>query len=447
MTGRAGGHKKILPLGSMVVTSKTRSAGRAIIASRSLSDSARRREREREVKMKASSPKGLRKGMAPRSLADDGPLEEEPEMRKLDLGQAEEPEAGPEPESGAAEPETEPETEPELEVGALKTDVADSKKRTQGALLTGLRSGKLEEAVAKMEDDVAAEEAAAEPEPELSDVPVTDEVLDGSELMSMDGEPAGEKDVAAATGPTAEQKGDLKPAATGPEAVADEAPEEVLDEAPEEEAKAKPEEAEAEPEAEPVPEAEAEAEPEPEAPKTDVAASKKKTRGALLGGLRSGKLEVAVANMEDDVAAEEAGAEPEPEPEPELEPELEEATEEELTEAAMRIQSVRRGKAGRREVEAKRNEREATTAALQIQSVQRGKAARREVEAKRQIQREARQMEQEQEQRASKRASTDSAAAVAIDETVILLHPPPPLVGVSIVMERGRQANDCLADG
>ena len=61
-------------------------------------------------------------------------------MRKLDLGQAEEPEAGPEPESGAAEPETEPETEPELEVGALKTDVADSKKRTQGALRGTVRA-------------------------------------------------------------------------------------------------------------------------------------------------------------------------------------------------------------------------------------------------------------------------------------------------------------------
>ena len=36
------------------------------------------------------------------------------------------------------------------------------------------------------------------------------------------------------------------------------------------------------------------------APKTDVAATKKKTRGALLGGLRNGKLEHAVAKMEAD---------------------------------------------------------------------------------------------------------------------------------------------------
>ena len=41
---------------------------------------------------------------------------------------------------------------------------------------------------------------------------------------------------------------------------------------------------------------------------TDVAATKAKTRGALLGGLKSGALEAAVAKMEEDTAAEEEGA-------------------------------------------------------------------------------------------------------------------------------------------
>ena len=36
---------------------------------------------------------------------------------------------------------------------------------------------------------------------------------------------------------------------------------------------------------------------------------------------------------------------------------------------------------------------------------------------------------------------------VAVDETFILLHLPLPLVGVSIVMERGCPQNDSLADG
>ena len=36
---------------------------------------------------------------------------------------------------------------------------------------------------------------------------------------------------------------------------------------------------------------------------------------------------------------------------------------------------------------------------------------------------------------------------LAVGETVILLTPPLPLVGVSIVMERGCQQNDSLADG
>ena len=38
-------------------------------------------------------------------------------------------------------------------------------------------------------------------------------------------------------------------------------------------------------------------------------------------------------------------------------------------------------------------------------------------------------------------------ALIAVGETVILLHPPLPLVGVSIVVERGCQQNDSLADG
>ena len=36
---------------------------------------------------------------------------------------------------------------------------------------------------------------------------------------------------------------------------------------------------------------------------------------------------------------------------------------------------------------------------------------------------------------------------LAVGETVILLPPPLPLVGVSMVMERGCQQNDSLADG
>ena len=65
-------------------------------------------------------------------------------------------------------------------------------------------------------------------------------------------------------------------------------------------------------------------------PATDVGATKAKTRGALLGGLKSGALEVAVAKMEEDTAAEEEPAaeeqpaaqeEPAAEPGPEAEPE------------------------------------------------------------------------------------------------------------------------------
>ena len=41
----------------------------------------------------------------------------------------------------------------------------------------------------------------------------------------------------------------------------------------------------------------------------------------------------------------------------------------------------------------------------------------------------------------------DLDTPVAVDETVIPLHPPLPLVGVSIVMERGCQQNDSLVRG
>ena len=57
--------------------------------------------------------------------------------------------------------------------------------------------------------------------------------------------------------------------------------------------------------------------------KTNVAASMKKTRGALLGGLRSGKLEGAVAKMEADLQEDEVETRPPPlqsEPVPSLAP-------------------------------------------------------------------------------------------------------------------------------
>ena len=44
-------------------------------------------------------------------------------------------------------------------------------------------------------------------------------------------------------------------------------------------------------------------------------------------------------------------------------------------------------------------------------------------------------------------ARTEAARLVAVGGTVILLHPPLTLVGVSIVMARGCQQNDSLADG
>ena len=54
---------------------------------------------------------------------------------------------------------------------------------------------------------------------------------------------------------------------------------------------------------------------------TDVAVTKAKTRSALLGGLKSGALEAAVAKMEEDTAEPAPAPAPTPEPEPEPEPE------------------------------------------------------------------------------------------------------------------------------
>ena len=65
----------------------------------------------------------------------------------------------------AKPPEPEPEPEPEP-APTPKTDTAATRSRTKGALLGGLRSGALEEAVAKMEEDTAGEEAAA-PDPRI----------------------------------------------------------------------------------------------------------------------------------------------------------------------------------------------------------------------------------------------------------------------------------------
>ena len=47
----------------------------------------------------------------------------------------------------------------------------------------------------------------------------------------------------------------------------------------------------------------------------------------------------------------------------------------------------------------------------------------------------------------ARKAGRGRLPCLAVDETVILLHPPPPLVGASIVMERGRQQDDSLVRG
>ena len=44
-------------------------------------------------------------------------------------------------------------------------------------------------------------------------------------------------------------------------------------------------------------------------------------------------------------------------------------------------------------------------------------------------------------------AHAGQCSFLAVGETVIRLHPPAPLVGVSVVMERGRQQNDSLVRG
>ena len=81
------------------------------------------------------------------------------------------------------------------------------------------------------------------------------------------------------------------------------------------------------------------------ASKTDVAASKAKTRVALLAGLRNGNLEAAVAKMEDDVAAEESFAEAAPGPGPEAGPEALRSIR--LTETGAQVLLDPRGRPGR----------------------------------------------------------------------------------------------------
>ena len=96
---------------------------------------------------------------------------------------------------------------------------------------------------------------------------------------------------------------------------------------------------------------------EREAPKTDVAASKRRTRGAVLGGLRSGKLEEAVLKMEDDVAAEEAAGAGEEEFEQDRV--REELAALEMERAAMEMQRQYRGVLARRTVSDQLQQRQA----------------------------------------------------------------------------------------
>ena len=60
--------------------------------------------------------------------------------------------------------------------------------------------------------------------------------------------------------------------------------------------------------------------------------------------------------------------------------------------------------------------------------------------------RDVAQVERSTDRNESSSASTPLAQR-APDEAVILLHPPLPLVGVSIVIEKGVQQSDSLADG
>ena len=137
-------------------------------------------------------------------------------------------------------------------------------------------------------------------------------------------------------------------------------------------------------------------EPEPEAgaQATDVAATKAKTRGALLSGLKSGALEAAVTKMEEDETAAEEDL---------TAAEIEELSGADTEAAAVRIQAMQRGKVDRKAV-AERRENAASAAggapaaeveltaaeieelsgadteaaATMIQKVYRGKAARRQ---------------------------------------------------------------------
>jgi hypothetical protein len=69
----------------------------------------------------------------------------------------------PEPSAAKAPPEPEPEPEPQppAPAPAPATDVGATKAKTRGALLGGLKSGALEAAVAKMEEDTTLEEETA----------------------------------------------------------------------------------------------------------------------------------------------------------------------------------------------------------------------------------------------------------------------------------------------
>jgi hypothetical protein len=173
----------------------------------------------------------------------------------------------PEPSAAIAPPEPEPEPEPQppAPAPAPATDVGATKAKTRGALLGGLKSGALEAAVAKMEEDTAAEEepaTAPAPAPAQAPAPATDV---GATKAKTRGALLGGLKSGALEAAVAKMEEDTA--------------------------------AEEEPAPAPAP-----------APATDVGATKAKTRGALLGGLKSGALEAAVAKMEEDTALEEETA-------------------------------------------------------------------------------------------------------------------------------------------
>ena len=112
----------------------------------------------------------------------------------------------------SATPRPEPEPEPEPQPKTLnpfaadvapqpRTDVARSRKRTKGALLSGLRSGALQAAVAKMEQETEPEPNPARPASSASSRPVSSASEDGdrvyAEPLPMWSAPAGAPDRAA----------------------------------------------------------------------------------------------------------------------------------------------------------------------------------------------------------------------------------------------------------